>query len=152
MDIDKYTCANAVDKIGVHRTHCCKRHGCKYGDANCPIENGTVVQDYPCESCGNDTDKLEDYIETFASIYNKLGIKKEDVDGKELVSDTILKHVEQLCTERDDLRNYADSLFIALQWAMDKEPSPCRCMDFATPPHMCRGHKMLELYKTKFWD
>lgn len=39
--------------IGVHQTHCCKTHGCKYGDENCPVFNGTVVQDYPCESCIN---------------------------------------------------------------------------------------------------
>lgn len=37
--------------IGVHRTHCCKFHGCKYGDPDCPVENKTIEQDYPCEDC-----------------------------------------------------------------------------------------------------
>lgn len=36
------------DKWGVHRTHCCKKHGCKYGDKDCPVELGLIVQDYPC--------------------------------------------------------------------------------------------------------
>lgn len=40
-----------VDKIGVHRTHCCKIHGCKYGDPECPVENGAIKQEYLCEDC-----------------------------------------------------------------------------------------------------
>ncbi len=40
-----------VDKIGVHVTHCCILHGCKYGDDNCPVENGEVEQEYTCEYC-----------------------------------------------------------------------------------------------------
>lgn len=42
----------AVDHAGVHVTHCCLDHGCKYGDdASCPVANGTMVQRYPCEEC-----------------------------------------------------------------------------------------------------
>jgi hypothetical protein len=42
---------------GVHRTHCCIYHGCKYGWAlalkgeTCPVTTGQVVQEYPCEQC-----------------------------------------------------------------------------------------------------
>lgn len=36
---------------GVHRTHCCVIHGCKYGDHNCPVETGRVKQAYVCEDC-----------------------------------------------------------------------------------------------------
>ncbi len=39
------------EKYGVHRTHCCVIHGCKYGDFECPVEKGMIKQDYPCESC-----------------------------------------------------------------------------------------------------
>jgi hypothetical protein len=39
------------DSAGVHATHCCTEHGCKYGDAGCPVADGTVQQDYPCEFC-----------------------------------------------------------------------------------------------------
>lgn len=37
------------ERWGVHKTHCCKKHGCKYGDANCPVELGIVKQTYTCE-------------------------------------------------------------------------------------------------------
>lgn len=37
--------------LGVHRTHCCKSHGCKYGEEDCPVATGLIKQDYPCENC-----------------------------------------------------------------------------------------------------
>jgi hypothetical protein len=37
--------------IGVHAAHCCKWHGCKYGDPDCPVANGEVEQEYLCEDC-----------------------------------------------------------------------------------------------------
>lgn len=37
---------------GVHAAHCCKAHGCKYGeDITCPVANGQVKQKYLCEMC-----------------------------------------------------------------------------------------------------
>jgi len=39
------------DKWGVHTTHCCKFHGCKYGEQDCPVELELVDQVYPCEWC-----------------------------------------------------------------------------------------------------
>ena len=39
------------ERCSVHRTHCCKRHGCKYGYTDCPVEIGLIEQDYPCEDC-----------------------------------------------------------------------------------------------------
>lgn len=35
----------------VHTEHCCILHGCKYGDADCPVENGRKKQSYLCEGC-----------------------------------------------------------------------------------------------------
>jgi len=35
----------------VHTSHCCKDHGCKYGDSDCPVETGRMKQEYPCEMC-----------------------------------------------------------------------------------------------------
>lgn len=38
--------------IGVHATHCCVKHGCKYGPSEkCPVSNKEVEQEYPCEDC-----------------------------------------------------------------------------------------------------
>jgi len=44
------------EQYGVHATHCCKRHGCKYGNENCPVELGLVKQEYGCEQ-GDDFDE-----------------------------------------------------------------------------------------------
>jgi len=39
------------EKWGVHETHCCKRHGCKYGEhSNCPVTLGLIKQAYGCET------------------------------------------------------------------------------------------------------
>jgi len=35
----------------VHTEHCCKTHGCKYGDEFCPVINDVKQQSFPCEMC-----------------------------------------------------------------------------------------------------
>lgn len=40
-----------ISRYGVHETHCCETHGCKYGDEDCPVVLGIVKQKYECESC-----------------------------------------------------------------------------------------------------
>lgn len=45
-----------MNKRDAHDTHCCIEHGCKYGHADCPVENGIRKQCYLCEQCGLDTD------------------------------------------------------------------------------------------------
>ena len=42
-----------ADSIGVHAAHCCKWHGCKYGDEDCPVVFGQVEQLYPCMFCSD---------------------------------------------------------------------------------------------------
>ena len=41
--------------IGVHRTHCCPDHGCKYCEPDCPVVSKIVEPQYPnnngCELC-----------------------------------------------------------------------------------------------------
>lgn len=39
---------------GVHITHCCLKHGCKYNDKDCPVINSDVEQKYLCEYCDFD--------------------------------------------------------------------------------------------------
>ena len=36
---------------GVHESHCCFEHGCKYGYEDCPVTLGLTQQDYRCEDC-----------------------------------------------------------------------------------------------------
>jgi hypothetical protein len=42
-----------MSNFGVHQSHCCIIHGCKYGDKDCPVENKLIIQTYPCEECDN---------------------------------------------------------------------------------------------------
>tara|TARA_Y100000310_G_C20573896_1_gene759480 strand:- start:588 stop:1103 length:516 start_codon:yes stop_codon:yes gene_type:complete len=54
-------------KVGVHQAHCCKAHGCKYGDDihhpdGCPVVNGKVEQDHPCEECREDNTDLKSIV------------------------------------------------------------------------------------------
>jgi len=58
------------ENYGVHQSHCCKWHGCKYGDENCPVVLGAVKQLYLCEDCEEDLEEKEYY-------KNKLEIIKE---------------------------------------------------------------------------
>lgn len=37
--------------VETHKTHCCGKHGCKYGKEACPVKLGEVEQTYPCEQC-----------------------------------------------------------------------------------------------------
>ena len=76
-----------ISKYGVHRTHCCVLHGCKYGDQDCPVVNGEIKQDYTCESCDMDG------IKNIGEIHNLLVFR--NVSDKDLLDDLIclcLKH------------------------------------------------------------
>jgi hypothetical protein len=53
---------------GVHQTHCCLRHGCKYGDEDCPVESNHVHQTYPCEECLSVEASVAAYKEAFADL------------------------------------------------------------------------------------
>ena len=53
-NIDYRNVSIEPDRIGVHQTHCCIEHGCKYGNSNCPVELGLVQQTYLCEDCDID--------------------------------------------------------------------------------------------------
>ena len=38
-------------EYGVHQTHCCITHGCKYGDRDCPVVSEEITQLSVCEYC-----------------------------------------------------------------------------------------------------
>jgi len=46
-----------VDNIGVHVTHCCIVHGCKYGCKDCPVYNAEYKQKYLCMYCFDDYER-----------------------------------------------------------------------------------------------
>jgi hypothetical protein len=40
------------EEWGVHNSHCCEFHGCKYGDeTNCPVVTQVTKQLYMCDEC-----------------------------------------------------------------------------------------------------
>lgn len=39
---------------GVHASHCCVVHGCKYRDDDCPVQLGTIEQKFMCMDCEAD--------------------------------------------------------------------------------------------------
>jgi hypothetical protein len=50
MNVDK-AMANK-EHWGVHESHCCPKHGCKYGDNDCPVVLGlTDKHSNHCETC-----------------------------------------------------------------------------------------------------
>ena len=51
LDMTNLEDAEPFDKIGAHLTHCCVLHGCKYGDDDCPVEDGSAQQEFLCEEC-----------------------------------------------------------------------------------------------------
>lgn len=48
-----------VDHVGVHASHCCVDHGCKYGDDDCPVVLKTVEQMYDCEDCVYEKERVQ---------------------------------------------------------------------------------------------
>lgn len=46
----------------VHATHCCARHGCKYGHTDCPVVTVKVTATSGCEICDFEREELEDFV------------------------------------------------------------------------------------------
>lgn len=49
-------CWTGVEFTDVHTDHCCRWHGCKYGDEGCTVVTGVAPQEYPCEECDDTED------------------------------------------------------------------------------------------------
>ena len=71
--------------IGVHTSHCCKRHGCKYGDDDrCPVENGSHPQEHLCEACSEDVKLHPDLMNVVRSLIDENDLRRmhgEDTIG-----------------------------------------------------------------------
>lgn len=59
--------------VGTHLSHCCKRHGCKYGNTKCPVALDELLQNNPCEFCRSKSE-IEDEI---AELQEELAWAKE---------------------------------------------------------------------------
>ena len=47
---------------GVHMSNCCARHGCRYHDADCPVEKHLAPQDVVCEDCFEDPERYNQFV------------------------------------------------------------------------------------------
>jgi hypothetical protein len=71
-------------KYGVHASHCCVMHGCKYGDEDCPVVNKEIKQEFICESCGYQGFKKVEHINEYLDYQQKIKEAKEN--GVETIS------------------------------------------------------------------
>jgi hypothetical protein len=95
-------------EIGTHVTHCCIRHGCKYGDGDCPVAgNRSHVQEYLCEFCGN-TDDLYDEDTHPGLPHYTITLVAERSDGNEVaglrwmpLDEELLHDIKELLENRE---------------------------------------------------
>ena len=66
-----------MDNIGIHISHCCKWHGCKYGDPDCPVALGEVEQKYLCEYCYEELEHEDCYRQIIRNIEEIKKFKQE---------------------------------------------------------------------------
>jgi hypothetical protein len=52
--------------VSAHDTHCCKRHGCKYGSGVCPVVLGEVIALSDCEWCSYERNEESKALDVFA--------------------------------------------------------------------------------------
>jgi hypothetical protein len=81
----------------VHTEHCCKEHGCKYGDELCPVVDGTQKQSYPCEECGEDVPSELEILKSAVREY----LKRPSTDGRP-DRQTMRKQLSELSSVQTD--------------------------------------------------
>jgi len=84
-----------ANQTGVHASHCCVYHGCKYFDDDCPVISGETHQQYPCEECMYDpmlevVDHLNELIDQ--TPVDKIELLNERIKLKGFVVETIRKN------------------------------------------------------------
>lgn len=63
-------------------SHCCARHGCKYGYEECPVETEKVEQDGPCEFCLS-IDDIRQFLDYYQGEFIWWGILQERKQKRE---------------------------------------------------------------------
>ena len=97
------------ENYGVHITHCCYIHGCKYGDKDCPVASGEVAQKYTCYYCDEEDvpytieeiellRKTKSYRLTYEQLKNQIS----DLEAKLAESE---KEINEWIAVRDDKNN-----------------------------------------------
>lgn len=87
------TVKNRKGNDGVHRTHCCILHGCKYGSSDCPVETGKIKQEFVCETCNAEGFTMRDVHDTFSRRNGLKDFCSKFLHGKDDVVEGIQKKI-----------------------------------------------------------
>jgi hypothetical protein len=83
-----------LSKFNVHETHCCAKHGCKYGYKDCPVVLNLTKQEYECEYGDYMTPCFDKPIDEMVDIGAEL-YRNELIDKIAFMSPTIYKKKEK---------------------------------------------------------
>lgn len=75
----------------VHTRHCCKYHGCKYGDYDCSVAYRGKLQEFECESCIEDRLSVKDTLKWMYDYFNRLENDSKLPDEYRPLYDELLK-------------------------------------------------------------
>ena len=93
------------DDIGVHATHCCIIHGCKYGEYDtCPVCLAEVKQERLCEFCYDFVYEELKMKSCYDFVYEELKMKSElqsEID-QEFLKRSRLYKLNKISKNNDD--------------------------------------------------
>lgn len=102
-----------MTNVRVHVTHCCAAHGCKYGDADCPVALLEVAQEGPCLFC--EPEEPGEVVEFAVMNYDYVAN-----DGSWFVrtswTPSIVVAVQQFLRARSDMEGWPAPIRIRLVW------------------------------------
>lgn len=79
-------------ELGVHASHCCVMHGCKYGEKDCPVVNDVVEQKYVCETCSDyegiqNLEDLKEHLQLYQEVEElQKKIEQCEKEGQETIA------------------------------------------------------------------
>lgn len=80
---------------GVHGSHCCIQHGCKYGDPTCPVFLGLVKQECRQECCQDADRDLRDHLKSVVFHLHSMNSQdKRHLDAIDYLEDIIDNELE----------------------------------------------------------
>jgi len=108
--------------VEVHRTHCCNIHGCKYGSEDCPVVDGVVEQDYPCEECSLESG--EEWVAPAGVVKGPIKIDQERViiDYNPDIKDVIISRAIPVGMSLMDLEEIMSKIETAIDRVLARYP------------------------------
>lgn len=104
-------------KKDAYTEHCCIKHGCKYGDKNCTVTTGKLMQSFFCEDCEEEQELVLTYpmeIDIMNKQQNKEAVEKykqlwEQTEAqKELIEDLVYSVAERVSAANNKSGRCAD--------------------------------------------